>query len=159
MKEGNEVCSTMLQPTSSLEEEKKKNQQEQQIQLKLSTIFKYKILDTPQAFGSFYDENGEKYCAVSVLSKYLGYDIAAVISKKIQNYKKDTNTAELIPYEILELMDNLVLYSNNEANLKCFCSKPDYYYRHSLISLLIHLNDYHKMTFNQIGNWLENIGM
>ena len=161
MKEGSEVCSMMRQPRSSIEEEKKKNQQEQQIQLKLSTIFKQKILDTPQAFGSFYDENGEKYCAVSVLSKYLGYDIAAgaVSKKKIQNYKKDTNTAELIPYEILEMMENLVVYNDNGGNLKCFCSKPDYYYRHSLISLLIHLNDYHKMTFTQIGNWLENIGM
>src|ERR1051325_12228105 len=98
MKEGSEVCSMVRQPTSSIEEEKKKkNQQEQQIRLKLSTIFKYKILDTPQAFGSFYDENGEKYCAVSVLSKYLGYDIAAAASEKIRNYKKDTNTAELIP--------------------------------------------------------------
>jgi hypothetical protein len=161
MKEGSEVCSMVRQPTSSIEEEKKKkNQQEQQIQLKLSTIFKQKILDTPQAFGSFYDENGEKYCAVSVLSKYLGYDIAAGgVSKKIQNYKKDTNTAELIPYEILEMMENLVVYNNNGGNLKCFCSKPDYYYRHSLISLLIHLNDYHEMTFTQIGHWLENIGM
>jgi hypothetical protein len=156
MKEGSEVCSMMRQ-LSSIEEENK-YQQEQQIQLKLSTIFKYKILDTPQAFGSFYDESGEKYCAVSVLSKYLGYDIAGG-SKKIQNYKKDTNTAELIPYDILEMMENLVVYSNNEGNLKCFCSKPDYYYHHSLISLLIHLNDYHKMTFTQIGNWLENIGM
>ena len=135
----------MRQPTtSSIEEEKKNNQQEQQIRLKLSTIFKYKILDTPQVFGSFYDENGEKYCAVSVLSKYLGYDIAAGgVSKKIQNYKKDTNTAELIPYEILEIMENLVVYNNNGGNLKCFCSKPDYYCRYSLISLLIHLNDYH----------------
>ena len=151
----------MRQPTtSSIEDEKKNNQQEQQIRLKLSTIFKYKILDTPQAFGSFYDENGEKYCAVSVLSKYLGYDIAAAagVSEKIRNYKK-TNTAELIPYDILEMMENFSTCSNNEANLKCFCSKPDYYYHYSLISLLIHLNDYHKMTFTQIGYWLENIGM
>jgi hypothetical protein len=159
MKEGNEVCSMMRQPTSSIEEEKKKNQQEQQIQLKLSTIFKYKVLDTPQAFSSFYDENGEKYCAVYVLSKYLGYDIAAGVSEKIRNYKKDTNTAELIPYDILERMENFPTYSNHERNLKCFCSKPDYYYHYSLISLLIHLNDYHKMTFTQIGYWLENIGM
>jgi hypothetical protein len=66
MKEGSEVCSMMRQPTSSVEEEKK-NQQEQQIQLKLSTIFKYKILDTPQAFGSFYDENGDStICAIKV---------------------------------------------------------------------------------------------
>jgi hypothetical protein len=115
MKDDSEVCSMMRQP-SSIEEEKKKNQQGQQIQLKLSTIFKYKILDTPQAFGSFYDANGEKYCAVSVLSKYLGYDIAAEVSKEIQNDKKDTNTAELIPYDILEMMENLVVYSNNEGN-------------------------------------------
>src|SRR5215207_8982289 len=80
----------------------KKNQQ--QIQLKLSTIFKQKVVDTPQTFGSFYDDNGKKYCAISVLSKYLGYDIAAV-SKKIQN-GKNTNPAELIPYAILEKIEN-----------------------------------------------------
>jgi hypothetical protein len=133
----------------------KKNQQ--QIQLKLSTIFKQKVVDTPQTFGSFYDADGEKYCAISVLSKYLGYDIAAV-SKKIQN-GKNTNPAELIPYAILEKIENFTAYSNPKKNLKCFCSRPDYYYRHSLISLLIHLNDYHKMTFTQIGNWLESKDM
>jgi hypothetical protein len=136
--------------------EKKKNQQEQ-IQLKLSTIFKQKVIDTPQSFGSFYDANREKYCAVSVLSKYLGYDIAAV-SKKIQN-GKNTNPAELIPYAILEKIENFTAYGNPKKNLKCFCSRPDYYYRYSLISLLIHLNDYHKMTFTQIGNWLESKDM
>jgi hypothetical protein len=136
--------------------EKKKNQQEQ-IQLKLSTIFKQKVIDTPQNFGSFYDANREKYCAVSVLSKYLGYDIAAV-SKKIQN-GKNTNPAELIPYAILEKIEDFTAYGNPNKNLKCFCSRPDYYYRYSLISLLIHLNDYHKMTFTQIGNWLESKDM
>ena len=60
----------------------KKNQQ--QIQLKLSTIFKQKVVDTPQTFGSFYDAYGEKYCAISVLSKYLGYDIA-VASRNSKN--------------------------------------------------------------------------
>src|SRR5215207_11488310 len=133
----------------------KKNQQ--QIQLKLSTIFKQKVVDTPQTFGSFYDDNGKKYCAISVLSKYLGYDIAAV-SKKIQN-GKNTNPAELIPYAILEKIENFTVYGNPKKNLTCFCSRPDYYYRYSLISLLIHLNDYHKMTFTQIGNWLESKGM
>ena len=136
-------------------QQEKKNYQ-QQIQLKLSTIFKYKIVDTPQTFGSFYDINGEKYCAISVLSKYLGYDIAAE-SKEIQNDKKDTNSGELIPYDILDRIENLGLHDSSNGNLKCFCSKPDYYYHYSLISLLIHLNDYHKMTFNQIGDWLENI--
>jgi len=136
----------------------KKNQQ-QQIQLKLSTIFKQKVIDTPQTFGSFYDANGEKYCAISVLSKYLGYDIAAAVSKKIQNGKNNTNPAELIPCAILEKIENFTVYSNPKKNLKCFCSRPDYYYCYSLISLLIHLNDYHKMTFSQIGNWFESKDM
>jgi hypothetical protein len=141
-------------PSESIE---KKNQQQQQIQPKLSTIFKQKVTDTPQTFGSFYDANGEKYCALSVLSKYLGYDIAAM-SKKIQNAEK-TNPAELIPSAILEKIDNFTAYGSSKKNLKCFCSRQDYYYRHSLISLLIHLNDYHKMTFTQIGNWLESKDM
>jgi hypothetical protein len=91
----------MILSKSSIE---KKNQQ--QIQLKLSTIFKQKVIDTPQTFGSFYDANGEKYCAISVLSKYLGYDIAAA-SKKIQDDKNNTNPAELIPYAILEEIERI----------------------------------------------------
>src|SRR5918912_168604 len=144
-----EECCMML-PPNSIEEKKNRHQQ----QLKLSTIFKHKIVDNRQAFGSFYDANGEKYCAISVLSKYLGYDISA--SKEIQN-GKNTNPAELFPDAILEMIENCV--HGNQRNLKCSCSKPNYYYRNSLISLLIHLNDYHKMTFTQIGNWLENIGV
>jgi hypothetical protein len=145
-----ECCNTLL-PTS-IEGEKKNEQQ--QIQLKLSTIFKQKVIDTPQTFGSFYDTYEEKYCAISVLSKYLGYDIATA-----SRNNKNTNPAELIPNVILEMIENFALYGNHKEKLKCSCSKPDYYYRNSLISLLIHLNDYHKMTFNQIGNWLENKGM
>jgi hypothetical protein len=137
----------------------KKNQQQQQIQLKLSTIFKHKVVDTPQTFGSFYDANGEKYCAVSVLSKYLGYDIAPAVSKKIQNGKNNTNPAQLIPSAILEKIENFTTYGSLKKNLSCFCSRPDHYYRYSLISLLIHLNYYHKMTFTQIGNWLESKDM
>jgi hypothetical protein len=134
----------------------KKNQQ--QIQLRLSTIFKQKVINTPQTFGSFYDANGEKYCALSVLSKYLGYDIAAVASNKIQN-GKNTNPPELIPYAILEKIESFAGCGNTKKNLKCFCSRPDYYYRYSLISLLLHLNDYHKMTFAQIGDWLGSKDM
>ena len=148
-----EECCTML-PLNSIEEKEEKLQQ--QIQLKISTIFKQKVIDTPQTFGSFYDANGEKYCALSVLSKYLGYDIAA--SKKVQNDNKNTNATELIPYAILEMIENFAVYGNDKGNLKCTCSKPDYYH-YSLISLLIHSNDYHKMTFTQIGNWLESRGM
>ncbi|MGC1134752.1 MAG: hypothetical protein WA941_18135 [Nitrososphaeraceae archaeon] len=132
-----------------------KNQQ--QLQPKLSTIFKLKVIDTSQAFGSFYDPNGEKYCAVSILSKYLGYDIATV-SKEIQN-GENSNPEELIPSAILEIIENFCEDDNHNKFLRCFCSRPDYYSCYSLISLLIHLNDYHKMTFIQIGNWLESKGM
>lgn len=142
--------------------EKKTHQQQQQIQLKLSTIFKQKVIDTPQCFGTFYDAVGGKYCAISALSKYLGYDLAAAaatISSKIYN-GKNTNPADSIPYAILEKIENFTVYSNPKKGLpKCFCSRPDYYYRYSLISLLLHLNDYHKMTFAQIGNWLESKDM
>ncbi len=153
MKENRKNLSTSMEQKN----QNRNNKNKKQIHQKLSTIFKQKVIDTPQAFGSFYDANGEKYCAISVLSKYLGYDIAAM-SKKIQNVEK-TNPAELIPSAILEKIENFTAYGNPKKNLKCFCSRPDYYYRYSLISLLIHLNDYHKMTFTQIGNWLESKDM
>jgi hypothetical protein len=136
----------------------KKAHQQKQIHLKLSTIFKQKVIDTPQCFGTFYDANGEKYCAISVLSKYLEYDLAgaAAISSNIYN-GKNTNPADSIPYAILDKIDNFMVYRNAKKDLpKCFCSRPDYCYRYSLITLLLHLNDYHKMTFAQIGNWLES---
>src|SRR5215213_2209245 len=107
---------------SSIEKKKQQQQQQQKIQLKLSTIFKQKVIDTPQTFGSFYDAKGEKYCAVSVLSKYLGYDIAAALSKKIENDKNDTNPAELIPNAILEKIENFAVLGNSKKDLKCFCS-------------------------------------
>jgi hypothetical protein len=135
----------------------KKTHQQQQIQLKLSTIFKQKVIDIPQCFGTFYDVVGGKYCAISALSKYLGYDLAAAtIPGNIYN-GKNTNPVDSIPYAILEKIENFTVYGNPKKGLpKCFCSRPDYYYRYSLISLLLHLNDYHKMTFAQIGNWLES---
>ncbi len=94
---------------------------QQQIQLKLSTIFKQKVIDTPQTFGSFYDPNGEKYCALSILSKYLGYDIAA-ISKRIQNGEK-TNPTEIIPSAILEKIDNFIVYGNPKKKSQVFLFK------------------------------------
>jgi hypothetical protein len=135
----------------------KKTHQQQQIQLKLSTIFKHKVIDTPQCFGTFYDAVGGKYCAISALLKYLGYDLAAAtIPGNIYN-GKNTDPVDSIPYAILEKIENFTVYGNPKKGLpKCFCSRPDYYYRYSLISLLLHLNDYHKMTFAQIGNWLES---
>ena len=139
----------------------KKTHQQQRIQLKLSTIFKQKVIDTPQCFGTFYDAVGGKYCAISALSKYLGYDLAATTTIPGNIYNcKNTNPADSIPYAILEKIENFTVYGNPKKGLpKCFCSRPDYYYRYSLISLLLHLKDYHKMTFDQIVNWLESKDM
>jgi|SRR5690349_16625761 len=97
--------------SKSMQQEKRN--QHQQIQLNLSTIFKHKIVDTPQAFGSFYDANGEKYCAISVLSKYLGYDIAVA-----NNDKKDTNPVELIPNVILEMIEDFAMISPSRVIMK-----------------------------------------
>jgi hypothetical protein len=130
--------------------------QRQGIQVKLSTIFKYKVSETPQSFGSFFESSGKRYCAVSVLSKYLGYDIATASKKSPDD--KNMNPAELIPCDILDMIENYAIQSDPERHLCCFCSKPDYYCL-SMISLLIHLNDYHKMTFTQIGSWLESEGV
>ena len=129
--------------------------QRQGIQVKLSAIFKYKVSETPQSFGSFFEPNGKRYCAVSVLSKYLGYDIATASEESPD--EKNMNSAELIPYDILEMIESFTT-QRPENNLICFCSKPDYYC-FSIISILIHLNDYHKMTFAQIGSWLEGKGI
>ena len=134
---------------------------QQNIQPKLSTIFKQKILDIPQAFGSFVDDDGEKYCAVSAIIKYLGYDMfsSSINTAKVQNDKNKAKL-ELIPSDILEAVEGFAPGTGIiKYPPKCFCSKPDYYYSYSLITLLLHLNDYHKMTFMEIGNWLESKGM
>jgi hypothetical protein len=93
---------------------------QQQIEVKLSTIFKQKAIDIPQAFGSFYESNGQKYCAISVLSKFLGYDIAA--EKKIQN-DKDADPAVLFPSNILEMIENFATYNNPRENPKMLLFK------------------------------------
>jgi hypothetical protein len=130
--------------------------QRQGIQVRLSTIFKYKVSQTPQSFGSFFESRGNRYCAVSVLSKYLGYDIATASKKSPDD--KNMNPAELIPCDILEMIESYTIQGDPKKRLSCFCSKSDYYCL-SMISLLIHLNDYHNMTFAQIGSWLESKGI
>jgi hypothetical protein len=97
------------------------------------------------------------------LIKHLGYDIAittATLSNKIQDDDKSNNVEiGLIPYNVLEKVKNFACYSNfKNYPPRCFCSKPDYYF-YSIASLLIHLNDYHKMTYTEIGNWLESKDM
>ncbi len=64
-------------------------EKQQQIQPKLSTIFKEKVVEVPQTFGSFVNDSGEKYCAVSALLKYLGHDMSrtTTVACEAQNGK------------------------------------------------------------------------
>jgi hypothetical protein len=82
----------------------------------------------------------------------------ATLSNKIQDDNKNYNNTEigLIPSNVLERVEDFARYGNfRKYPPRCFCSKPEYYF-FSITSLLIHLNDCHKMTFTEIGNWLES---
>ena len=84
---------------------------QQQIQPKLSTIFKEKVVDIPQAFGSFVNGDREKYSAVSALLKYLGLDISrrkTTTANEVQNGKKNINI-ELIQSDTLDMVQNQIL--------------------------------------------------
>jgi hypothetical protein len=159
------------------------------LQLKLSTIFKEKLNNIPQAYGSLFNRNGE-YCALGAIVKYLGYDTAVQVqaaststssttterADNIKNhnheYENDNRTAdiwplyssssfELIPWNILEKIERFSHYSSNSITKHPMCCNRvlENHYDYSLISLLIHLNDYHRMSFADIGNWLESKGL
>src|SRR5215210_4924206 len=129
----------------------KQEQKKQQLQAKLSTIFKQKLSDIPQAYGSLY--KGGKYCALAAIVKYFGYDIAA------EKMKDDDITyySQSIPANIMERIENFAPYNSITDYPKC-CTKSKFYH-YSLMCLLIHLNDYHQMTFTEIGNWLQIKGL
>jgi hypothetical protein len=88
-------------------------EKQQQIQPKPSTVFKEKVAEVPQAFGSFVNDSGEKHCAVSALLKYLGHDMSrrrrrtTTVASEAQNGKNDINI-ELIPSGILEMVENFL---------------------------------------------------
>jgi hypothetical protein len=172
------------------------------LDLKLSTIFKEKINNIPQAYGSLFNRNGE-YCALGAIVKYLGYDTAleaqsaAAASSssltdgtdsiknhrdKYDNNDNDNNNKtttdisssppldsssssslfESIPLNILERIERFSHYNNSNSISKhpsCCDRVLENHYDYSLISLLIHLNDYHHMSFAEIGNWLEFKGL
>lgn len=167
------------------------------LDLKLSTIFKEKINNIPQAYGSLFNRNGE-YCALGAIVKYLGYDTAleaqpAAASSssltdgtdsiknhrdKYDNNDNDNNKTatdisspplysssfspfESIPLNILEKIETFSHYNSNSISKHPSCCNRvlENHYDYSLISLLIHLNDYHHMSFVEIGNWLERKGL
>lgn len=58
----------------------------------------------------------------------------ATVGNEIQNDKNNINI-ELIPSDILEMVENLGSYNDTrKPPTTCFGSKPDYYYCYSLIS-------------------------
>jgi hypothetical protein len=125
---------------------------EHQLQPKLSTILKHEISYIPQAFGTFSDGTG-KYCALAALAKYFGYDV--------QTHKAKNDafaSSDLIPLIIINRIESFVSDRRIEEYPHCTCKTKNYFH-YSLISLLIHLNDYHQMTFQEMGNWLESKDM
>lgn len=127
--------------------------QESRLQPKLSIIFKQQVNRIPQSFGTFYDGEG-KYCALAAVSKYFGYDVKA--HKMINDAV--ASSPDLIPLTVIERIEGCVPIRGIEEYPHCNCKTKNYYH-YSLISLLIHLNDYHQMTFLEIGNWLESKGL
>jgi hypothetical protein len=135
-----------------LQKREQKKQRQQQLQVKLSTIFKQKISDIPQAYGSLYTEEG-KYCALAAIVKYFGYDVAA-------EKMKDADIiyySESIPVNIMERIESFAMYNSITDYPKCCTKSKGYHY--SLMCLLIHLNDHHQMTFTEIGNLLQSKGL
>jgi hypothetical protein len=76
------------------------------------------VSQTPQSFGSFFESRGNRYCAVSVLSKYLGYDIAPASKKSPDD--KNMNPAELIPCDILEMIESYTIQATQKNALAIF---------------------------------------
>lgn len=88
--------------------------------------------------------------ALAAVSKCFGYDVEA---HKMMN-DAIASSADLIPPTLIERIEGCLPY----IDPRCSCKTKNYYH-YSLISLLIHLNDYHQMTFLEIGNWLESKGL
>jgi hypothetical protein len=126
--------------------------QDHQLQPKLSRILKEELRYIPQTYGALFDGRG-KYCALGAVAKYFGYDV--------ESDKRDDDalrSSDLIPLTIIERIEDCIPYGRVEDHPRCACESKNYFHC-SLISLLIHLNDYHQMTFQQIGNWLESKGL
>jgi hypothetical protein len=126
--------------------------QEHQLQPKLSSILKRELTYIPQTSGVFSDGTG-KYCALAAVAKYLGYDIESDKRKK-----DNLSSSDLIPLTIIQQIEDYIPHRRIEEYPRCDCRTRNYFHC-SVISLLIHLNDYHQMTFQQIGNWLESKGL
>jgi hypothetical protein len=126
---------------------------EHKLQPKLSTILKHELFNIPQTYGAFSDGNG-KYCALAAVAKYFGYDVDS-------DKGKSTTLApdsSIIPLTIINRIEDCIPHGRIEQYPHCNCKNKNYF-RCSLMSLLIHLNDYHQMTFQQIGDWLEDKGL
>ncbi len=126
---------------------------EHKLQPKLSTILKQELINVPQTYGTISDGNGS-YCILAAVAKYFGYDVE---SGKGKSTVLAPNSS-IIPMTIIERIEDYIPYRRIEEHPHCECKTKNYFHC-SLMSLLIHLNDYHQMTFQQIGDWLEDKGL
>lgn len=123
-----------------------------QLQPKISSVLKRELAYIPQTFGVFSDGTG-KYCALAAVAKYFGYDTESDVRKD-----DSMSSSDLIPLNIIQQIEDHVPYRQIDEYPRCDCRTRNYFHC-SVISLLIHLNDYHRMTFQQIGHWLESKGL
>ena len=123
---------------------------EHKLQPKLSTILKHELFNIPQTFGALSDGNG-KHCVLAAVAKYFGYDVE---SDKGKSAVLAPNSS-IIPLTIIDRIENCIPHRRIGQHPHCECKGKNYFHC-SAMSLLIHLNDYHQMTFQQIGDWLED---
>jgi hypothetical protein len=124
-----------------------------EVRPKLSTIVKHELFNVPQTHGSFSDGNG-KYCVLAAVAKYFGYDVE---SNKDESAILASESV-MIPMTIIDQIESCIPYRRIEDYPCCNCKTKNYFHC-NIMSLLIHLNDYHQMTFQQIGGLLEDKGL
>ena len=127
--------------------------EEHKLQPKLSTILKHELFNIPQTYGALSDGNG-KYCVLAAVAKYFRYDVESDKDKSAVL----TSESSIIPLTIIDRIENCISNRQIEQHPHCECKSKNYFHC-SLITLLVHLNDYHQMTFQQIGDWLEDKGL
>ena len=91
---------------------------------------------------------------LAAVAKYFGYDVE---SNKDESAILASESV-MIPMTIIDRIESCIPYRLIEEYPRCNC-KTENYFHCSLMSLLIHLNDYHQMTFQQIGDCLEDKGL
>src|SRR2546426_515427 len=72
--------------------------------------------------------------------------------------KNDAFASSDHPPTIIERIEAFVPSRRIDEYPHCTCKTKNYFH-YSLVSLPIHVNYYHRMTFQEMGSWLESKGI